>query len=178
MARRTREQILKSRPQRRPEELVEASFHVWYEIETLKYCASRLPPHEEPDDQLFAVLMESFLIHARNLNHFFYGRDKYLEHRGTLDNRDVIVEDFFVNYEPWVKPPEYRISETDLSRINRQLAHNSYGRERSKRSSWDFDDFRARLTKMFERFVMAVPGLTLHPGILGNYPRPFHPPRE
>lgn len=176
MTKRTREEILASRPKRTPEEFREASYHVWYECEMLKYCANELLPHGPSDGESFAVLMESFLIHARNLNQFLYGRERYLENC-RLDPDEVIAEDFFAGYEPWVKPQDYRISEDNLRRINRQLAHISYGRKRSTRNSWDFADL-AKLTRMFKLFVEEAPGTRLHPEILAGYPRPFYPLRK
>ena len=178
MALRTPQQLLQPRAIRTDAELREASFHVWYECEMLKYADTMRRQNVHPGGLSFAVPMESFLTHARNLNQFFYGVERWLENHGRVYPEDIIVEDFFVSSAAWQKPLQYRIPETDHQRMHVQLAHLSYDRVRSHQHSWNFEDILTRLTTVFGCFVKDAPRPRLCPEILATLPGPMYRPRS
>src|SRR5688572_28101305 len=110
-------------------ELIAAFKQVSYEAKVLKYSGDLLQSPEQPTDLEFAVLLESFLIHARNLNDFFCGLERVNDEgsleqilRGLPEN-DVIVEEFFASDASWEKQPENLLTKEQRDSINRQLAH-------------------------------------------------------
>jgi len=77
----TREEILTGRKTRDNKELQAASVHLLYELTMLEHCGLHLEESPPEGMEDYAVLMESFLIHARNLNYFFYGLDMNAKNR-------------------------------------------------------------------------------------------------
>jgi hypothetical protein len=125
MATETRKEIIQSRRRRTQKQLQDASRQVYDEFSMLRYCGERLPRRESTDCKEFVVLMESFLIHARNLDHFFYGVDRAVENHGLFPE-DAVAEDFFSSDDPWQQPTTTRLSDDELRGISRQLARISY----------------------------------------------------
>ena len=143
------------RPPRTIQELKTAAHHLRYEREMLEFTGARLTGNPHPINLDYAVLMESFLIHARNLNEFFYGLE--MDSKGKrLRLNDVIAEDFFDPQIPWVKPQDKRLPDTPRQQINDQLAHLTYAREVGKYDDWDFQDIRQRMNGLVDSFFQAV----------------------
>ncbi len=140
----------------------------------LKYCAGILTSHAPRTGPAFAVVMESFLVHARNLNHFFYATEIARESTPPKAIRldDVIVEDYFESSaHHWLKPLDNRLSRDELQKVNRQLAHLSYSRVVTNRESWDFQKIEASLTATYDLFIRSVPKSRLHPRLLSLHHR-------
>lgn len=169
------------------EELIAAFKQVSYEAKMLEYCGNLLQFPERPQGLEFAVLLESFLIHARNLNDFFCGLERVNDEasleqiRRGLPENDVIVEEFFVGNIPWEKQPRNLLTKEQRDSINRQLAHISYDRTISTQDTWDFEGIQERLRRMFDEFISTAPLVRYHPELLeelieeppgGNY---FYP---
>jgi len=164
--------IKTKRPPISEQMLADASWHLWYEREMLNYCGNILVGRAPSSRDQFAVLMESFLIHARNLNYFFYAKEMAEEskNRKAIWFDDVIAEDYFENLLPWSKPLENRLSRDEIDKMNKQLAHISYARKITNRSAWDFQGIQTRLLRTVDAFVRAVPRERLHPALFGAYP--------
>lgn len=146
------------RPKRSNDDLSKAFFHLSYELQKLKYCGELLAPPQNLNlpDNVFAVLMESFLIHARNLNQFFHGWDMKIRNQGRVYREEAIAEDFFMDQgESWKKPSE-GLSKVDKQKIDKQLAHITYEREITTRASWDFPSILNCLTEDFDSFARSV----------------------
>ncbi len=55
--------------ERAPEELVEASVHVLYEVHMLEVTVNAIASEVTKGNMLNNAIVESFLVHARNLIH-------------------------------------------------------------------------------------------------------------
>lgn len=143
-------------PPRTIQELRAAAYHLRYEIEMLKFTATPLIPVPHPINGDYAVLMESFLIHARNLNEFFYGWEMACEGKKSLLLDDVIAEDFFDAEMPWAKPQTNRLPDNLRQRLNEQLAHLTYGRKSGQYGDWDFSDICQRMSSLMDLFLQVV----------------------
>jgi len=169
----TREQILKDRPNRSDAALRKASEHLWYELEMLRFCGSKLIEDLPRNGWLYATVMESFLIHARNLNEFFFATDIAIE-RGRKRppyKDDMIVEDFLGGLT-WTKPDEYRLSEKEVDLISKRLAHLTYSRRSGERYPPGF--YRRIMTSLFglaEAFLTVAPEANLDSRLLERRPR-------
>jgi hypothetical protein len=159
----------KKLPLRKTEkELIAAFEQIAYEINMLKYCGNLLQSPKRPEGSEHAILMESFLIHARNLNSFFCGLERVSDKgklekiRGGVPENDVIVEEFFLS-TPWEKLAEELLSEDLRNKINYQLAHISYERTISRADTWDYKMIQERLQRVLDKFISTVPLVKHHP---------------
>lgn len=143
--------------------LSKASCHVHYERKMLQYCGDILVKHPSFDGNEYAAIMDSFLIHARNLNHFLYGP-------GTVRPDDVIAEDFFPSAAPWQKPMDGQLTKKEINDINWQLAHLSYRRTQKQRDSYPYQDIQDRLLGTIEQFVKDAPADNLCQELLNDWP--------
>lgn len=138
------------------QELRIAAHHLQYEKEMLEFVGTRLTQSPRPTNLYYAVLMESFLIHVRNLNEFFYGWEMARGHADKLREDDVIVEDFFDYKMPWIKPLDEKLPDDLRQRINKQLAHLTYARKIGHYGDWDYSDLMHRMGSLLEQFFQAV----------------------
>jgi hypothetical protein len=171
----TKRGIIRSRMRRTQKQLQDASRQVYDEFSTLRYCGEMLPHCESTDCKEFVVLMESFLVHARNLDHFFYGVDRVAE-KHYLSPEDAMAEDFFSADDSWQKPAANRLSENELRGISVQLSRISYLHPNVHRRAWDFESIQARLARTFCEFAEQAPGDYLCPEIRQGDFRSFQPP--
>ena len=137
-------------------ELQKAAHHLRYEQSMLEYTLSRLKRDPKPLNLEFAMLMESFLIHTRNLNGFFYGWELSNEENKRLLKNDVIVEDYFEKEHPWNKPQNCRIPTELRHRIDQQLAHITFGREIGHYGDWNFTGMYNNIMTLFYSFNNSV----------------------
>lgn len=102
--------------------------HVVYEIQMLTSAIFALSERELRDDYRNAWI-ESFAIHARNLNEFFG-----IERKPRNDHKGYMRAGHFVE---WSKP--YRFNAQLDSRACEQVAHITFNREApEKKTGWDF----------------------------------------
>ena len=173
MANIVREDILRFRSLLSDQELQKASEHVYYEAEMLRFSGTTLI-HTPPDFGLeYAVFMESFLIHARNLNDFFYIVESAIEKNRKKPpfEDDIIVEDYLGSTQ-WQKPMENRLSKDDVELVNKRLAHLTYSRPHDGRRYPPkfYARVMMRLMKMVDRFVEATPRSRLDHRLIDGYP--------
>jgi len=152
------------------EELIVAFEQIAYEINMFQYCGNLLQSPERPECSEHAILMESFLIHARNLNGFFCGLER-VNNEGKLEKieqgvpeNDVIVEEFFVSGAPWKKLAEELLPKE--LRDNYQLAHISYERTISRADTWDYESIQECLQRILDKFISTVSLVKSHPELL------------
>lgn len=104
---------------RSSEDPKEAFEHLAYEIEMLYLVAQELQKDWTGKQVLQYALLESFAIHTRVLNDFFYSEKR--------KKRDDIIA---VRFSPtWEKPPEKTpILRKASCRVNKEVAHLTYDR--------------------------------------------------
>lgn len=130
-------------------DLKEASFHLNYEINML--FISRVALSEAKNNASGAIkngyllnaILESFLIHARNLIDFFY-----------LDSPrpdDVVAEHFIKNWNRQ-RPPVTDLLKNTKSQANKHLAHLTYQRRSLDQPSWAFERIERDLINVLKKF--------------------------
>jgi hypothetical protein len=129
-------------------ELQKAADDVNYEMRMLRECSQRLrrPPH---DPVLRNALIESYLLHLRNLFHFLGVREQRHE-RG----RDVLAEHFVV---PWKRPDCPAALRGQMDRVNKRLAHLTYERL-TMSDQWDVRPFTGAMAGLVGKFLFALKG--------------------
>lgn len=102
--------------------LKEASNHLFYELQMLEGCYSGIKFGIAGQSILNNALIESFVMHARVLFHFYYPDKPWTD--------DIIAEDFFQKPAEWisVRPPESEISKKARNRVGKEAAHLTYAR--------------------------------------------------
>ena len=132
-------------------ELKEASFHLNYEINML--FISRVELSNAKNNVLGAIknayllnaILESFLIHTRNLIDFFY-IDSPLR-RGD----DVVAEHFIENWKIQ-RPLVTALLNDTKSRANKHLAHLTYERRSFEPPTWAFEEIERDLNNVLSNF--------------------------
>lgn len=116
-------------------DLKEASVRLKYEIDMLCHTLDMLLNRNDStaapdyDEVIQNALLESFLIHARNLLFFFY--------TDSSNDKDMTAWDFFDDRSSW---RDSRPSEPESVRkmdINRRVAHPSWDRVTKPKLEWD-----------------------------------------
>lgn len=172
MSSQKKQKLLSKRKSRTQESLLEASYHLHYERKALQHLCDRLV-HNPPDGGFeYAAIMDSFLLHARNLDHFLYGVDRAVQpvKPGKVFREDVVAEDFFSPSPPWQKSMAGQLTQQEIEHINNQLAHLSYLRTRKQRDEYPFEDIRNRLLGTLEQFVKDAPAANLCQELLDDAP--------
>jgi len=127
-------------------ELSVAAGDVNYEMTMLRECSERLrPPPSDP--VLKNALIESYLLHLRNLFHFLGVREQG-HRRGT----DVLAAHFV---EPW-KPPDCPAAlRGQMDRVNKRLAHLTYERPMMS-DQWDERALTGAMAGLVGKFLPAL----------------------
>jgi len=134
---------------RTPEELLVASRHVNYEVSMLKWTAGRLaqPGLSQPEVN---ALLESFTIHTRALQYFFYPP------KNTRDD-DVLAQDFMPASVSWERLAGTRPSALARvpERVGTEIAHISYGRlsVTPEAKQWNVSEITEALLRLIKTFV-------------------------
>lgn len=102
-----------------PEQLHSGADELHYSFEMLHNCAMLLDESEIQDELLRNAVLESFLVHARELIKFFYP--------GRSDpDTDVMATDFIDASATWTPSKNFSYWEDEKARIDKRLAHMSY----------------------------------------------------
>jgi len=111
-----------ARKNRKIDDLQGSSDHLYYEVSMFKAMANTLALGIAGDSPVGYALLESFLIHFRNLFDFFYSEKPKSD--------DVIAEDFFDNTGQWRKicAAQSDFLENAKKRANKELSHLTYAR--------------------------------------------------
>ena len=153
---------LRNRAGRKPPELKAASNSVAYEVETF-WCALVLlaqrygaeEPKEYEEKCEYNALLESFLVHARNLIDFLYLP------RGERELRkdDLVASDFFKSEKEWrdAVGPITPFLEEQRTPINKWLSHLTYKRTSKPKRSWNVGRIAAEIVIVLTAFAEAVP---------------------
>ena len=136
---------------RSPTKLKEAAEHVQYEINRLIDAQELLSRNLSP--ALTNLVLESFLIHVRNLDAFFYNPRK--------NRNDVLAEDFYPDASEWAenRPQLPKVIKENRTRLHRSLAHLSYSRLRytGENKKWPHDKMRTEMLKVVKEFLRYLP---------------------
>ncbi len=147
-------------------DLAKDSYDLRFEYTGLLYCSEPLALHAVIGME-YITLLNSFLVHARNLNGFFFAVDIDQRRKPKssfhIEPTDMIAEDYFEGVPSWVKPIANALTEGELEEINKRLAHLTYGRPKDELYKWDVAGIRDRLDKTYTDFVEHVPSTRIEP---------------
>jgi hypothetical protein len=154
------------RPKHSDETLKHSWRHIYYEHEMLETTADWLIENLDTNvvGYEFAIHMESFLIHARNLNQFYYAQAMHEEEpqkHPRPKNNDLIADDYCEGMTAWNPPPENRLPDTLILRIHKRLAHLTYQRSIGKRNDYDYADILRKVESVRDAFLKVAPSARL-----------------
>ncbi len=131
--------------------LQEASFHLQYEIGMVFETAHKLS--EKPDIVIYNALLESFIIHTRNLVHFFYNDPLY---------DDIVAAHFIFGWE-LIRGPKSTILRQVEEEANKKVAHLTYQRFTGD-YIWDIAEITHQLRQVLRLFCQKADSarLTAH----------------
>jgi hypothetical protein len=128
--------------------------HISYEIKMLRELSAALQGKGAGPRTMNNALLESFLIHYRNLFDFFYPENK---RRLAFD---VAATDYVPGRHRWRNSrPKADIKSTveNRERVNCLLAHLTLRRLKYKNRSWPDKKMASAIEEMIEAFVQALP---------------------
>ena len=138
-------------------DLVGASAHLLYEGEMLEATRRVLASGVTAGSLLNNAVLESFLVHARNLVHFFYPQNPF--------KTDVLAEHYFESGQ-WdsIRPEMPEPLEKIRTRANKELAHLTYERlsVMPKEKHWYFDEIHEAIIHLLRVFTDNVDVAKLH----------------
>ena len=123
--------------------LKEASFHLQYEIGMIFETAHKL--NGEKDIVIYNALLESFMIHARNLIYFFFGDPVY---------DDIVAAHFVFGWE-LVRGAKSVLLKQVEEEANKKVAHLTYQRFTGD-FAWDVDEITRELYGVIQKFAQHV----------------------
>lgn len=133
------------------EALEEAQKHVEYEVGMLEQTAKMLPRSPDLSDAHDRAILESFIIHTRNLVDFLY--------KGK--GRDRIAAEDFIDAKVWreQRPNESKLIKDAYIRANNDVAHLTYTRlKNSKRGEqWPISEITKEILEAYALFEELVP---------------------
>lgn len=143
------EKVKISRKKRTKQELMIAcdafAYEMWMFNKTVKELICQ-PKHSQI---LTNILIDSFVIHTRNLLDFFCPNRPHRD--------DIIAEDFFSSPNKWTSnsPQDFGLDlciQNIRFRINKMAAHLTYTRLNIKDKSWKFKEISTYINKLYEKF--------------------------
>ena len=134
---------------------VEISEDVKYEVDMLRLQGNKFwgtraqQPRNNQEIADRNALLEGFLLHARNLIHFLWGRDK---------QDDVLASHFFDDRRDWEDhcPQMSQFLKDQRPKINKRLAHLTYARLKMD-PRWDIPRIQAEIERGLDKFLQSVP---------------------
>ncbi len=140
------------RPRRLESDLQSVAADVSYEMGMFRECCSWLQRDAEvprASSLLRNAVLEAYLIHLRNLSHFFHPSDSaHLE--------DILAQDFLPEHATYGSPPKPQTLQDARIPLNQLLAHLSYGR-RVQRSAWNVHMLTREMAMLVVHFLLALP---------------------
>lgn len=137
--------------------------HLFYEIEMLVGSAVVLTKIQSLASQILVnSLIESFVIHLRNLLDFLYSGDISEKLTKKPPHRDdVIAEDFFDDPSTWQKdrPKKSDTLKAAHVRAHKEVAHLTYDRLNQKQETkgWKYNELLNEINLIVQTFIRLVP---------------------
>jgi hypothetical protein len=144
-------EIKMSRKQRSKEDLLKASEHLRYEYKMFNETANALSKREFNNNTIIKyALIESFVIHTRNLLDFLY--------KDPIKDDDIRAGYFLDDQEIWQsKRPEKSRFLGDIShRANKEVAHltsTRYDVNKIEGEPWPYLRIRNEINQIFREFL-------------------------
>lgn len=146
----------KERKLRSTDELVQVSKDINYELQMLRATAHTLTTGIGYGSKVQFVLLESFLIHARNLIAFLYSSGK---------KDDIWAVDYFTDpVTKWnkVRPKISKLLDDTRKEAGYRLAHVSYKRLNGVKR-WEFMKILCNIRLILQKFLCQVQKSKLDP---------------
>jgi hypothetical protein len=148
-----------TRPRKTDADLVATSEHLFYEIQMFRATAVALSSGLFPPGHVNFALLESFLVHGRNLLHFLFPERPQAS--------DVLAEDYYDDPLAWVRARGElpKSLATVRMRANKQLAHLTYDRLLVKAEAWEwrFMDIWRDVEQKLRIFRVTAPSSRITP---------------
>ena len=127
--------------------------HLFHEFKMFWWLKENIPSYK--DGYMHDALVESFVLHLRNLIHFLCRK------RQRPD--DVIAEDFIDNHVDWAKSKSPKLEEARI-RADKELSHLTYKRknEDDAEKKWDIDGLFGEIAGLAKEFVAQASEKKLH----------------
>jgi len=141
--------------------------HLLHEFKMFWWLRENIPPD---DGYLHDAVVESFVLHLRNLIDFFYPRK-------TSQKTDVIATDFMDNPGDWDSPTSVSASlEAARGRADKELSHLTDKRkyEGDPTKSWETDALFAKIKSVAEKFAGKASPKKLHTDVRELLTSPTH----
>lgn len=157
--------MLRTRPLSDPELLAYSREHLRYELWMflrLGQYLPEVPSYQNEQEKVFGnALIESFVVHLRNLIGFLYP-DK-------VASLDVIAEDYFTDAEIWeqIRPQISRSLQEARDRAHREIAHLTTARISGTppKKAWPIQALVAELKVLMKLFSDHASSQRLHPAV-------------
>lgn len=134
------------------EELNNASNHLYYEITMLIAIANGLKSNVAGQGPIANALLESFIIHTRNLVNFFYNDNPKKD--------DIVAIDFFSSPDEWIKnrPSQPEVLESAKDRAEKELAHLTWKRISHivESKQWQYVEIQDEIKRVMNIFLQKV----------------------
>lgn len=114
----------------------------FYELEMLNATAQLYDPRDEKHSR--SAILESFLLHARNLIEFFEGKPKY--------DDDLTCLDFLDEEGKPIQGVVLNFPNTFKTALHKHLAHMSKVRVKHK-PGWEIEKIRIEMNKEAKKFI-------------------------
>jgi len=127
--------------------------HLAYEIKMVRETAQALQGKGIGPRSFRNAMLETFLIHYRNLLDFFYA-----DHRRSLSH-DVRAQEFVADPRRWKarRPKLDQEASSNRERVNAQLAHLTYRRLKYEERQWSDRRMLRQLEELIQVFVEQLP---------------------
>lgn len=127
--------------------------HLGYEIKMLRETAAALQGRGIGPRSFRNALLETFLIHYRNLLDFFYAdKRRWLQH-------DVKAADYVADPREWRtrRPRMDKEAASNRERVNAQLAHLTYRRLKYDQRNWSDRKMLRQIEELLDTFERQLP---------------------
>jgi hypothetical protein len=124
---------------------------VRYEMNELITCDHLLPTlrSTKAKNMMWNMVLEAFVIHARNQVDFFYERSQ--------PHPSDVYAALYVKEWPDLRPAKSELLKETKKRADKQLAHLTVERIELSSQSWDHQGITRELVALYQRFLEALP---------------------
>ncbi len=128
--------------------------HLLYELQIFRWLVENIPGKEKGFE--LSALLESFVVHLRNLIDFFYGKREHPD--------DVIATDFFDSPGAWIPGAKPSSLETAGERANKEVNHITSKRKAGMDPDkpWKLNELFGAIHNVAERFAATASPAKLH----------------